>query len=172
MEVKMLLGLLTTTKYNNLNYKPSTNEWLYNKEPIEVERLALHPTSLMTGWMLFAPGVAPDQHWDGVTGKAGKQPSPDHKRGFSIEVETAEQGVMTWSGAGYGQCAALEELFAQISASEGDHPGKVPVVEYTGSEVKKVGKGQTRIPKFEIVDWVDPAFPPWKLQTEASDTPF
>ena len=75
---------------------------------------------------------------------------------------------MTWSGAGRGQCAGIEALIGQISASESDYPGKVPVVKYTGSEVKKFGMGQTRIPKFKIIDWVDPQFPPWKL----NKTPF
>lgn len=166
------LSLLSTVSYMTLTYKPAIDEWRLNKERITLGYFLLYLSTLKTGWVHFAAGEAPDWQWDDDTGKAGKPPTNDHKRGFSVEVQTEEQGVMTWSGAGYGQCAALEALYNDISLSEDDHPGKVPVVEYTGSEVKKVGKGHTRIPKFEIIDWVDPAFPPWKLQTEASDTPF
>jgi len=31
----------------------------------------------------------------------------------------------------------------------------LPVLEYTGSKLEKIGKGTTRIPNFNIVSWID-----------------
>ena len=155
-----------------LTYKPSWDEWRLNGEQTKLNPHIIHPHTLKTGWVLFAPGMAPDWHWDEALGKPGKAPSSDHKRCFSIDVETEANGRMTWSGAGYGQCVALEELMEAISASESDYPGKVPLAEYVGSESRKIGKGSTRIPRFSIIDWVDPAFPPWAAQEESIDAPF
>jgi hypothetical protein len=31
----------------------------------------------------------------------------------------------------------------------------MPVLEYTGSKLEKIGKGTTRIPNFTIVSWID-----------------
>jgi hypothetical protein len=30
----------------------------------------------------------------------------------------------------------------------------LPVIEYTGSKLEKIGKGTTRIPNFNVVSWV------------------
>ncbi len=35
------------------------------------------------------------------------------------------------------------------------NPGKLPVLEYTGSKLEKIGKGTTRIPNFNVVSWID-----------------
>ena len=31
----------------------------------------------------------------------------------------------------------------------------MPVLEYTGSKLEKIGKGTTRIPAFNLVSWID-----------------
>jgi len=31
----------------------------------------------------------------------------------------------------------------------------LPVLEYTGSKLEKIGKGTTRIPAFNIISWID-----------------
>jgi hypothetical protein len=30
----------------------------------------------------------------------------------------------------------------------------LPVIEYKGSKMEKIGKGTTRIPQFDVVDWI------------------
>lgn len=165
------LLLTSISSFSMLSYKPSTDTWMHNKEEIDLSILVAYPDTINTGWAAFTPGMPPDWRWDETLGKPGKPPTSDHKRGFSIEVKTEANGDMTWSGAGYGQCAAIEELMEDVSSSADSHRGQIPVIEYIGSESKKVGKGSTRIPKFKIIDWVDPAFPPWMLQS-ANDTPF
>ena len=166
-----VLGLLKNTS-NNLGFNASENTWKNRDGEVMIDQFTVNYHSLKTGYRLFVPGSPPDWHWDEALGKPSNPPTSDHKRGFSVEIETEANGLMVWSGASYGQCAAIEKLMEDIYSLADKYPGKIPVVQYTGSEIKKVGMGQTRIPNFKIIDWVDPAFPPWKLQTEANDTPF
>jgi len=48
----------------------------------------------------------------------------------------------------------LEALWKQVQAQASSNVGKLPVVEYKGSRPEKVGKGNTRVPLFEVVSWV------------------
>jgi hypothetical protein len=48
----------------------------------------------------------------------------------------------------------LEALYKAASADRADNAGKLPVIEYTGSKLEKIGKGTTRIPNFNVVSWV------------------
>jgi hypothetical protein len=48
----------------------------------------------------------------------------------------------------------LEQLYKTCDAQRAANPGKLPVVEYKGSKLEKIGKGTTRIPNFELVSWV------------------
>ena len=125
--------------------------------------------SLKTGWVLFQKGKAPDCHWDDAPGKIGKRPSGDHKRGFYLEVETPEQGLMTWTATGHGQCAGVENLFRQLRDPPSNLNCSAPIFRYLGSEAKKIGDGTTRVPMFQLVYWTDATRPTWPL---AEDTPF
>jgi hypothetical protein len=157
----MSLNLTLVSTYNNLNFKPSTDQWLLNKEEIQLTEVAINLDSLKTGWGLLAPAMAPDWVWDNVTGRPDPQPTPEYKRAFSIEIIAALNGTMDWSGTGHGSCAAIETIFDEINKTRGDNPNKVPVFKYTRSDAKKVGKGNTRIPKFEFVGWFAPDALPW-----------
>jgi hypothetical protein len=48
----------------------------------------------------------------------------------------------------------LEALYTQCAAQRQANEGKLPVVEYKGSRLEKIGRGTTRIPSFEIVNWI------------------
>ena len=49
----------------------------------------------------------------------------------------------------------LEKLYTDCAAQRAANAGKLPVLEYTGSKLEKIGKGTTRIPNFNIVSWID-----------------
>ena len=49
----------------------------------------------------------------------------------------------------------LEKLYTDCAAQRAANAGKLPVLEYTGSKLEKIGKGTTRIPNFTIVSWID-----------------
>jgi hypothetical protein len=77
----------------------------------------------------------------------------NYKRGFSVDLYSKDLGIRTWSstsvGATMGFLALYEEIDKQLSANQ----GKVAVIEYTGSDAKPVGKGNTRVPKFKVLGW-------------------
>jgi hypothetical protein len=49
----------------------------------------------------------------------------------------------------------LEKMYTDCAAQRAANAGKLPVLEYTGSKLEKIGKGTTRIPNFTIVSWID-----------------
>ena len=49
----------------------------------------------------------------------------------------------------------LEQLYTACAAQQAANAGKLPVLEYTGSKLEKIGKGTTRIPAFNIISWID-----------------
>jgi len=156
-----MLKLITNNLYSNLTFKSSENSFFLNKELKQLSLIALNIQTLKTGWAYFALGMAPVFVWDAEVGKPGSQPSEEYKRAFSIEVIDEEDGPMDWSGAGYGSCAALEQIFEEIGQEQKEHLDKLPVLRFMGSEAKKIGKGNTRIPQFELLGWCKPDALPW-----------
>jgi hypothetical protein len=49
----------------------------------------------------------------------------------------------------------LEALYNAVSAQRAANAGKLPVIEYTGAKLEKIGKGTTRVPAFNIVSWIE-----------------
>ena len=47
------------------------------------------------------------------------------------------------------------ELYTSYEADVGRHGNQVPMIQYAGSTPARIGKGNTNIPKFKIVEWVD-----------------
>jgi hypothetical protein len=136
-----------------LRFLPSMNSWNKGKEEWTPKAFILLPDSVQTGWGLMQEGQAPDWSWDASPGRRGPQPSPEHKRGFSITLEI-DGDETEWSSTGTGPVMGFQTLFSDVQAGMANNPGKVPVVEYVGSEPHKVGKGNTRKPLFKILKWV------------------
>jgi hypothetical protein len=139
---------------NYIRFMPSANAWLNkDKEEIQLKKVVFDIDNVQTGWMLLAEG---NRDWqpDAALGQKGKQPSPEHKRGFSVKFYNKELGTVEWSANGTGPNMGLEALYKAASADRAANAGKLPVVEYTGSKLEKIGKGTTRIPNFTVVSWV------------------
>ena len=66
-----------------------------------------------------------------------------------------EIGTVEWSSNGVGPNMGLEQMYTACAAQRAANPGKMPVLEYTGSKLEKIGKGTTRIPAFNLVSWID-----------------
>jgi hypothetical protein len=62
--------------------------------------------------------------------------------------------MVEWSSNGAGSNMALEGLYMMCAKDRAVNEGKVPVVKYVGAELMKVGKGNTRKPKWELVQWI------------------
>ena len=140
---------------NFLRFSPQANAWT-NSEGVEVDlkKVVFDIDNVKTGWLLLGAGVR-DWQPDVALGRKGAQPTPEHKRGFEVTFYNKEIGTASWSSNGVGPNMGLEQLYTACAAEREAHPGKLPVVEYKGSRMEKIGRGTTRIPQFAIVNWID-----------------
>ena len=145
-----------------IRYMPSNNGWFVGEEDeVDLKHFLLNPTSIKTGWGKIAQGEAPEWHWDEAIGRRGLRPGENeedrmnYKRGFSVDMFIKESGLRTWSTTTTGSNIGFEKLYENIHEQMASNLGKFPVVEYTGSEAMKVGKGNTRVPQFKLLKWVE-----------------
>lgn len=147
---------------NFLRFQPSVNAWIHKDQEVQLKQIVLDHTSMKTGWGKMSEGAAPEWQWDAQLGVGGRIPSDDKdkegrlvwKRGFAVTLFTRTTGVAEWSSTGTGPCIGFEKIVEEIWNEKDQHPGEVPVVEYTGSEARKIGKGNTRAPNFTLVKWI------------------
>lgn len=151
-----------------IRFMPSVNAWIYKDEELALKHFLFDHDSIKTGWGKMSEGQAPDWSWDPQLGVAQAQPSSEHKRGFSIKMWSKATGTVEWSSTGTGPVMGFDVIFEEIYDAAKANAGKVPVVEYTGSDALKVGKGNTRRPNFKLVKWVDRASIKWDAEAGAA----
>lgn len=140
---------------NYIRFSPQANAWTNNLgEEIQLGKVVFDIDNVQTGWLELGVGVR-DWQADSELGKKGPQPSPNHKRGFIITLYNKTIGAAEWSSSGVGPNLGLEKLYTECAAQRAANAGKLPVLEYTGSKLEKIGKGTTRIPNFNIVSWIE-----------------
>tara|TARA_Y100001934_G_C12184831_1_gene693429 strand:- start:324 stop:905 length:582 start_codon:yes stop_codon:yes gene_type:complete len=145
-----------------IRYMPSTNGWFTGKDhEIDLKYFMLNPSSVKTGWGKITKGEAPDWVFDEALGKRAIRPGDteeekmNYKRGFSVDMFIQEEGLRTWSTTTTGSNIGFENLYSEVHAQQAENVGKFPVIEYTGSEAIKIGKGNTRVPQLKLVKWVE-----------------
>ena len=139
---------------NYIRFSPQANAWTNNNnEEIELKKVVFDIDNIKTGWLLLGVGVR-DWVQDESVGKKGPQPSPEHKRGFSVVLYNKEIGAAEYSSNSVGPNIGLEQMYKACIAERAANPGKLPVLEYKGSKAEKIGKGTTRIPQFVLTGWV------------------
>ena len=140
---------------NYIRFSPQANAWTNNLgEEIQLGKVVFDIDGVQTGWLELGVGVR-DWQADSELGKKGPQPTPNHKRGFIITLYNKTIGAAEWSSSGVGPNLGLEKLYTDCAAQRAANAGKLPVLEYTGSKLEKIGKGTTRIPNFNIVSWIE-----------------
>jgi hypothetical protein len=140
---------------NYIRFSPQANAWTNSlNEEIQLKKIVFDINDVQTGWLELGVGV---RNWqpDAALGKKGPQPSPESRRGFIVRFYNKEIGLVEWSSNGVGSNMSLEKLYLDCAAQQAANAGKLPVLEYTGSKLEKIGKGTTRIPAFNIVSWID-----------------
>jgi hypothetical protein len=139
---------------NYIRFSPQANAWTNNNnEEITLKKVVFDIDNIKTGWLLLGVGVR-DWVQDESVGKKGPQPSPEHKRGFSVVLYNKEIGAAEWSSNGVGPNMGLEQMYKACIAERAANLGKLPVLEYGHSKAEKIGKGTTRIPIFVLKGWV------------------
>lgn len=154
-----------------IRFMPQVNAWVFGGQEVAIKQIVVDHDTARTGWGVIKEGAAPEWIWTDRLGAYGSQPSPDHKKGFSVILYTKQTGKVEWSSTGTGPCMGFDVVFEEIWNGKDANPGKVAVIEYTGSEAIKVGKGNTRRPLFKLVKWVDRANIPWGADAEGQAAP-
>jgi hypothetical protein len=147
-----------------IRFTPQGNAWLKSTDggsPVEFafdRDAAVDIQNIQLGWLLLDAGARDWQAWPNNVRTS--KPGATHSEGFSLafmskamfggdqpvrELCSSQAGVVTGIKALYDECEQHPEFAA----------GKTPIVRLTGAALVKMGKGNTRIPKFEIVKWVD-----------------
>lgn len=138
---------------NYIRFSSQANAWTNQDGEIQLGKVVFDIDNVQTGWLELGVGVR-DWQPDAVVGKKGPQPSANHKRGFNVKFYSKALGTVEWSSNGVGPCMGMETLYKQCSEQHAANVGKLPVIEYSGSRMEKIGKGTTRIPAFNITNWI------------------
>ena len=158
----MTLDLGNDTGTAWVRWMASISAWRQASEngPVTVElgNFVIDLATIKQGWGKFAEGEMPEWIWD--NGSRPPRPSDDHKRGFSVNLFSPrsfgeDHPTREWSSTSTGACKGIENLYAAWEVARADNPDKLPVVAFTGAEHAKIGKGNTSIPQFKIVDWTE-----------------
>jgi hypothetical protein len=128
--------------------------------------------NIVTGWLRFLEGQAPERVMDTSLDRAAPSPGNGFKRGFVLAVYSQKffGGFAELSSASIHMGNAIREVYSVFEAERGSHPGQLPVIACTGSEPMKDRYGTNYRPKLEIVKWVDrPAELPDQSPVEPSE---
>lgn len=144
-----------------LKYNGKAGRWYIRNdigEEIEVRDLTaiFDLENIKTGWILFAEGTAPDTLWDPDKSHAAQQPSPAHRRGFAVNVFSAQKlgGLREFSSNSNASIISITDLYAEFEKSPERAQGLVPVVTCESVEPIKSKFGTNYQPVLKIVKWV------------------
>ena len=136
-----------------IRFSASMNMWSDKTgQEIQLKKMLFDVDNVQTGWLLLETGVR-DWQPDQTLGRQGAKPSENHKRGFVVKFYSREMGWVEWSSNSAGCNMGLEALYTAASKDRNANAGKLPIIEYQGAEAMKVGKGNTRKPKWNITGW-------------------
>ena len=146
-----------------IRFSPSINSWEMSSPDGRSEFTWDAPVvfdlhGLQLGWMKIDSMGREWSPWPSLTQRQA-QPTDEHKIGFAVSVVSnklfGDEPVREFSSNTFGCLTFIQELYNQCETAPEFKAGQVPVVQITGAKAQKVGKGNTRIPEFNVVKWVD-----------------
>lgn len=134
----------------------------WEKSETEMElpfKVVMDMDAIEVGFIAFTT-TGPDFRFVKVGEPMPVKPSDEHKEGFRIRMYNKEIGLREMSSSSKIVRNQMNDLHDAYLAGKADNPGKVPVVEITGSdriqiETKAQGTQTFRSPKWSITGWVD-----------------
>jgi hypothetical protein len=143
-----------------LKFNGKAGRW-YNKTDTGGEEEVLSLTAIFdlanikTGWIHFAENAAPDAVWD-RDGTIPAAPSPQHKRGFAVNVFSPKLlgGLREFSSTSNGAIIAIRELHDTFEQTYDPDKTLVPVVTCESVTPVKSKFGTNYQPVLKIVKWV------------------
>lgn len=144
-----------------IRFLASINSWQMSVEGGTVEFAFDKPAAFdiqntQLGWLLLETGNRDWQPWPGNA--QTKKPEGEYKAGFELSVYSTQmfgaEPVRQLGSNATGSVMFIQELYAEAERHPEFAQGLTPIVQLTGSKALKVGKGNTRVPQFQIVKWV------------------
>lgn len=134
----------------------------WEKSETEMEtpiKVVMDLDTIEVGFIAFTT-TGPDFRLVQVGEPMPQQPSPDHKDGFRVRLYNKEIGLREMSSSSKIVRNQMNHLHDAFLAGKADNPGKLPVVEITGSdriqiETKAQGTQTFRSPKWSISGWIE-----------------
>jgi len=122
-------------------------------------KVVMDMDAIEVGFIAFTT-TGPDFRFVKVGEPMPVKPSDEHKEGFRIRMYNKEIGLREMSSSSKIVRNQMNNLHDAYLAGKADNPGKVPVIEITGSdriqiETKAQGTQTFRSPKWSISGWVD-----------------
>lgn len=134
----------------------------WEKSETEMEtpiKVVMDIDAIEVGYIAFTTS-GPDFRMVQVGEPMPQQPTPDHKEGFRIRLYNKEIGLREMSSSSKIVRNQMNDLHDAFLAGKADNPGKLPIVEITGSdriqiETKAQGTQTFRSPKWSISGWIE-----------------
>lgn len=152
--------------------KDASGEWSKREEEIPTPfALAFDFDEIEVGYMSFEGGK-PDFRLVKLGEPMPEKPTGDFKQGFRLRVASKQTGLCEFSHSAKTVVRCMNALHDQYLAGAKDNPGKVAIVEVSGTETVTVETGQSTLrfktPKWAITKWIDR---PEMMQGSASEEP-
>ena len=134
----------------------------WEKSETEMElpfKVVMDMDAIEVGFIAFTT-TGPDFRFVKVGEPMPVKPSDEHKEGFRIRMYNKEISLREMSSSSKIVRNQMNDLHDAYLAGKADNPGKMPVIEITGSdriqiETKAQGTQTFRSPKWSIAGWVD-----------------
>lgn len=162
----------------HIRYMASTQTWRMSSEngvvDFQFSQCIADLANIKTGYGLFVEGQAPEWVVDPSLEQMALKPQDgrEWKRGFILNFYSknlfGNDPVRELATTATGVNMGIEALYNAFEAQKDQYPNQVPVIEFKGATPTRVGKGNTTVPNFEIVKFVDR---PAELLTEVANEP-
>ena len=146
-----------------VRFSVEDNEWLRSTPDGDLQSVDMESNpviidieNIKQGWLNLQGGRDWIEWPDNDPTKMPK-PSDAHRQGISVNFYSTklfdDEATRELCSSQVGVLEFIKNLYNQAEPEFGK--GKVPAVKLTDAKKVKLGKGNTRIPGFEIVKWVD-----------------
>jgi len=137
----------------------ASGAWVKDEHEIpQPFKFAMDMDALEVGWLSFESG-RPDFRMVKVGQPMIPRPEGEFKNAFRVRVASKELGLREFSHSAKTVIGAMDKLHNQYEAEKTNHPGKLPVVEVTGTSVVKIqtpqGELRFKSPEWIISGWID-----------------
>lgn len=145
-----------------VNREPQS-DGTWEKQEVEIGyplKAVVDLANMQKGWISFKPGAV-DFTMVHIEDKLPAQPTPDHKSGVRFRMFLKAHGLREFSHTSKNVLRAIDALHDEFIREASKHPGKLPVVEVSGTETVKMqtkeqGELRFKVPKWRISGWVEP----------------